>query len=73
MCRKSKLKRSFSKHVTVFLPHLTFYSMFTMYHGIQCDKIRNSVHGKHEICRFKAWSLKETQNLLRMFNFHDFS
>ena len=26
-----------------------------------------------KICRFKAWSLKDTQNLLRMFNLHQIS
>ena len=45
------------------------------YHSIQCAKTRNSVYGEafevqHEICRFKVWRFKDTQNLLRMFNLH---
>ena len=45
------------------------------YHQIQCDKTCNFVHGEafevqHEISRFQAWSLKDTQNLSLMFNFH---
>ena len=45
------------------------------YHGIGFAKTRNSVHGEafevlHEICQFKVWSFKDTQNLFRMFNLH---
>ena len=52
--------------LTVFLP------------WIQCDKTCNFVHGEtfevqHEIYQFQAWSLKDTQNPLRKFNFHQIS
>ena len=56
------------KSISVLLNLLQYF-----YHGIQCAKTRNSVHGEsieiqHEICQFKVWSLKDTQNLLQMFN-----
>ena len=58
------------KSISVLLNFLHYF-----YHGIQCAKTHNSVHGKacevqHEICWFKAWSLKDTQNLLWLFNLH---
>ena len=48
------------------------------YRGIQCDKTRNFAHGEtfqvqHEIYQCQAWSLKDTQNPFRMFNFHQTS
>ena len=59
------------KSVAVLLNLLHFF----FYHGIQCAKTHNSVHGEafevqHEIRRFKVWSFKDTQNLLRMFILH---
>ena len=45
------------------------------YYGTQCAKICNSVHSEafevqHEICWFKVWSFKDTQNMLWLFNLH---
>ena len=54
------------KLITVLL-NLSHY----LYDSIQCAKTRNSVDSQsfevqQNICLFKTWSLKDTQNLLRM-------
>ena len=58
------------KSIAVLLNLLHYF-----YHRIKIDKTCNFVHGKafevqHEICRSELRSLKDTQNLLRKFNFH---
>ena len=55
MCRINEVNCSFIKLVTLFLPRDSMGQS-------------NFVHGEgfevqHEICRFQAWSLKDTQNL----------
>ena len=42
------------------------------YHGIQCVKTCNSVHGEKfgvHVCRFKVWSFKDTHNLVQIFTY----
>ena len=67
MCRKNEVYWSFCLDL-----------LLNFYRGIQCDKTCNFVHGKalevhHEMPILgAAWSFKEIQNLLQMFNFHQF-
>ena len=66
MCRKNEVDCSFIKLLRYF------------YHGIQCNKTRNFVPGEafevqDETYQFYVWSLKDTQNLLRMFDLHEIS
>ena len=51
---------SMSRNMKSFTALLNLLHYF--YHGIQCAKTRNYVHGeayevKYEICRFKMWNL----------------
>ena len=62
MCRKNEADCIFIKPVTLFLPQDSVLQNLQI-----CP--RRSIEAQHEICRFEVWSLKDTQNLLRMFNF----